>query len=113
MAAETMVLERTSHKTRPPGTARKPRYGGLCSTCSHAPHCTYPRDPQRAVMHCDEFEGIELGPAKPPAQKTQPAASAAVPQAVEYKGLCGNCDNHDGCTYPRPERGVWHCEEYQ
>jgi hypothetical protein len=30
----------------------------------------------------------------------------------EHKGLCMNCANRDTCLYPKPEGGVWHCEEY-
>ena len=28
-------------------------------------------------------------------------------------GLCRNCARLSNCTYPRPEGGVWHCEEYE
>lgn len=30
-----------------------------------------------------------------------------------FKGLCMNCDNRFDCLLPRPEGGVWHCEEYR
>jgi hypothetical protein len=30
----------------------------------------------------------------------------------EHKGLCMNCANRETCLYPKPEGGVWHCEEY-
>ncbi|MDP2970889.1 MAG: hypothetical protein Q8P64_17020, partial [Deltaproteobacteria bacterium] len=33
-------------------------YLGLCSCCSCAPACTYPRDSGRPVLQCDEFDGI-------------------------------------------------------
>jgi len=29
-----------------------------------------------------------------------------------YKGLCMNCAHRHYCLLPRPESGVWHCEEY-
>lgn len=29
------------------------------------------------------------------------------------KGLCINCEHRDTCTLPRPETGVWYCEEYE
>jgi hypothetical protein len=117
MASETMVLERqsvtVSATARQAHTPRRPRYKGLCSTCTHARHCTYPRDPQRTVIHCDEFEGVQAVSAKLTLCKMQPARGGAVPEAVEYRGLCRNCDNRATCTYPRPEWGVWQCEEYQ
>lgn len=31
----------------------------------------------------------------------------------QYKGLCRNCKKRKGCTLPKPEGGVWHCEEYE
>ena len=30
----------------------------------------------------------------------------------EFKGLCVNCANRHTCLFPKPEGGVWHCEEY-
>jgi hypothetical protein len=30
-----------------------------------------------------------------------------------HLGLCGLCEDRSTCTYPRPEGGVWHCEEYR
>jgi hypothetical protein len=34
-------------------------------------------------------------------------------EAERFKGLCMNCDNRFECRLPRPEGGVWHCEEYR
>lgn len=30
----------------------------------------------------------------------------------EYTGLCAHCAKRDVCVLPRPNGGVWHCEEY-
>lgn len=30
-----------------------------------------------------------------------------------YPGLCSICEKLEGCTYPQPEGGVFHCEEYE
>ncbi len=30
-----------------------------------------------------------------------------------YKGLCKNCRKRDNCQLPRPEGGVWRCEDYE
>lgn len=40
-------------------------------------------------------------------------ASPTVEQPHIYRGLCVNCDVRETCTLPRPEGGVWYCEEYQ
>jgi hypothetical protein len=34
-------------------------------------------------------------------------------EVVHFKGLCMNCDHRFECRLPRPEGGVWHCEEYR
>jgi len=30
----------------------------------------------------------------------------------EIVDLCATCVKRDTCTLPKPEGGVWHCEEY-
>ncbi|MEO0114965.1 MAG: NAD(P)H-dependent oxidoreductase subunit E [candidate division WOR-3 bacterium] len=35
---------------------------GLCSTCIKAATCTFPRDPNRPVLECEEFEGETFSP---------------------------------------------------
>ena len=113
---------------------------GLCSTCRHAPSCIYPRDPKRPavklhVTNCEEFE-IEVGePVKlsgrdvvssgpspgsdSPGALARPTDSPAPTGAgdeddfARYKGLCSNCEERRSCTFPKPEGGIWHCEEYR
>ena len=29
------------------------------------------------------------------------------------RGLCCTCEDCRVCKYPKPEGGVWHCEEYR
>ena len=86
-------------------------YRGLCATCANGALCTFPRDPKRPVMNCDEFEGYEKG-----VKTVHAAPSAAMeeahPKDEKYKGLCSNCENRQGCTFPKPEGGVLNCEEY-
>ena len=36
--------------------AEATNYGGLCSTCASAPTCTFPRDPARPVLQCEELD---------------------------------------------------------
>ena len=93
-------------------------YLGLCSCCSCAPDCTYPRNSGRPLLECDEFDG-----SFPPQNKMmkllgKPSVnhfSGLMPDAQSpgiLRGLCGYCDGLNTCTYPKPEGGVWHCEEY-
>ena len=92
---------------------------GMCSCCSHASICSFPRDPGRPIFLCEEFEIAEPKPKAP--RKASPAAAsspgtptslASAPPISHYRGLCSDCANGPGCTFPKPEGGVWHCEEY-
>ena len=29
------------------------------------------------------------------------------------KGLCKNCKKNETCQLPKPEGGIWHCEDYE
>jgi hypothetical protein len=84
----------------------KPRYGGLCLTCDHARSCIYPRELDRPVWHCEEFEANQ-------AERAKAKAAAYNNGKGELKGLCVNCENRKTCTFPKPEEGVWRCEEYE
>jgi len=94
------------------------RYEGLCSACKYSLRCTLTKSPGQGIQFCEEYEGGGgphpggkaggcAGPAKPRGTDAKPGASGAV------LGLCGNCSNRDTCRFPRPDAGVWHCEEYQ
>ena len=104
-------LENLSDKTKEPK--------GLCSCCKFFETCTYPKDPSQPVLQCDEFQGIESP--SPPCLTTvsssvrdiRPPPSPAEQEVRTLRGLCSNCELRDTCTYPKPEGGVWHCEEYQ
>lgn len=89
---------------------------GLCSCCKGAATCTYPKTSGRPILECDEFDGILASPVQPgnvapvyPAGQAEPRGS----DFKEYRGLCSNCGIRATCTYPKPEGGVWHCEEYE
>jgi hypothetical protein len=30
-----------------------------------------------------------------------------------FMGLCSICEIREACRFPKPEGGVWHCEEYE
>jgi hypothetical protein len=95
------------------------KYRGLCSMCGKAATCTFPRDPERPVMECDEFDGTEKLEMLIASQRS---LAASIPSAAVFteernpgtpRGLCRNCKNLSKCTYPKPEGGVWHCDEYE
>jgi hypothetical protein len=89
--------------------AEPPR--GLCVQCRLADDCTFgPRLAGRAVRSCDEFEGGRLRPdLRATAQLGGPGRTNGTRPRL---GLCANCGAWEGCTFPKPDDGVWSCDEY-
>jgi hypothetical protein len=85
------------------------RYRGLCTQCAHAPMCTFPRDPLRPIRSCDEFEE-SVAPRTQGISQTLPYAASSADEP-ELKGLCRHCAIRLTCTFPKPEGGIWHCDE--
>ena len=97
----------------------KKKYKGLCLFCKFSDDCMFPRDPDRPVFHCEEFDdGIiesdavknkavqESAVQKHSMSKESPGPTSRLP------GLCSNCELRETCQFPKSEGGVWHCEEY-
>jgi hypothetical protein len=91
-------------------------YRSLCSTCRNAADCTYQKDRQKPSLYCEEFE-IDICPPVKTAGEEKSSLITPVDAKDEdssnFMGLCSNCDNHSTCAFPKPEGGIWHCEEYQ
>lgn len=92
---------------------------GLCTTCDHAATCRFVRDQRRPVFYCEEFR-VQSAPevAAPDAVGRVPATGSEyearpAPGARTWSGLCVNCAVRDSCSFPQPDGGVWHCEEYR
>ncbi len=81
----------------------------LCSTCNNQSTCMYRKTRNHPIFFCEQFDPYV------------PVSGATVtkhysPQLISHnnvKGLCSNCDNYKTCTLPKPEGGIWHCEEYR
>jgi len=84
---------------------------GLCVNCSHAPTCTLARESTGPVLHCNEYECIT--PQRPPAKHKKRPHKAIDNHSDNCLGLCVNCDNRETCALPKPDGGVWRCNEYQ
>ncbi len=87
----------------------------LCDTCSHADGCGWRKMNRGPVQFCEEFE-VQAGEHWPPAPRDAAPPTDPPAQALVYampKGLCVNCDHRETCRLPRPESGVWHCQEYE
>lgn len=50
---------------------------------------------------------LALPPPEPPAQ------TGSLTQAHALRGLCQNCSRRHTCDLPKPEGGVWRCDEYE
>ena len=83
---------------------------GLCSCCNSFQNCTYPRTLKRPVLQCEEFNGILRPPLKRVPQEKVSPQKVKKPRS---RGLCGICEDRATCAYPKPEGGVWHCEDYR
>lgn len=84
---------------------------GICLTCVHFSRCVLrPADcSQKDIQFCEEYQTVCLEPVVVNYEK--PKKMKQVPSGI--LGLCCNCDHYAYCSFPKPEAGVWHCENYQ
>jgi hypothetical protein len=114
LSEETSRLEESvSAEVRKIGIEELMEYGGLCSICAKSSTCTYRREPLQPVRECCDFEP-ETAPVNFLPPTVSPLESITKGEKPgRHAGLCVNCEHRETCTYPRPEGGVWHCEEYE
>ncbi|KPK78102.1 MAG: hypothetical protein AMJ79_00840 [Phycisphaerae bacterium SM23_30] len=110
---------KTKEKRHMPQNIKTKVFYDLCSTCIHAKYCTFPQDPMTPVQQCEEFDDrVEVAPRPIKERKdlemnTSVGAENDREEKSHYKGLCSDCRNRHTCVFPKPEGGVWYCEEYQ
>lgn len=83
---------------------------GLCSICIYFANCTTRQSFKGKILQCEEFDDYM------PQQIVKEEKKGGGESPVQYaplKGLCMNCDYADSCTIPKPESGIWYCNEYQ
>ncbi|MFC1588176.1 hypothetical protein ACFL54_07695 [Planctomycetota bacterium] len=91
---------------------------GLCSTCNNAVSCIYLRERGHHALVCETFDSYS--PRELPQAVTSftpPNGTIETPfgsseETVMPGGLCRNCGNQTFCSFPKPDSGVWQCEEY-
>jgi hypothetical protein len=93
--------------------ANRDWYPGLCATCVNDAVCTFPRSMQRPVVSCDEFEGIVTQKVSHRSPSPGEAERFVAANREWYPGLCMTCNKQESCTYPRPEGGVFNCDEFE
>lgn len=86
----------------------------VCESCRNAHDCTFPKNGKKRIFLCDEFHGYEpllvnIGKLELTPPKTSNKEKAKL---SSIKGLCSSCLNAGHCTFPKPESGVWYCDEY-
>jgi len=85
---------------------------GVCASCKNEPGCMYLSKSDGIILQCGQFEMYMPPPAAPPIRRDVRTPQADGNGSKKLAGLCQNCDNRDSCIYPKPEGGVWRCEEY-
>ena len=89
--------------------------GGVCLACKFDPDCIYEAAYSRVALECGQFEMAFLEPPTPTPSIHENQFRNIPRQGKEsngYRCLCSNCDNRETCIHPKPEGGVWRCEEY-
>jgi hypothetical protein len=115
----TEIQRPVGAKPRERARPKLEEYGGLCAVCSRASSCTYRRQFGEPRLFCDELEGgLAIQKRSADEQIVLLAHSQSGPRndgddIGRERGLCGHCENREYCTYPKPEGGVWHCDEYK
>ena len=62
----------------------------------------------------DEDEYVEVAAWQLPGQLILTCSDAVGPRepSIQSRGLCATCLYRDSCDFPKPDGGVWQCEEY-
>jgi hypothetical protein len=82
---------------------------GLCGACERRTLCSLRVASAGPVLQCEEFAGA---PSYVRCVERRPGETVAVATRVGVLGLCANCARFDTCAFPKPEGGIWQCEEY-
>ncbi len=89
---------------------------GLCLTCNNAPACYY-HARRGPALFCEMFDDYVKSALRDEEQPLLSRADSGIRTTAEdmakYVGLCVNCGHRATCRYPKPEGGLWHCEDYE
>jgi hypothetical protein len=84
----------------------------LCANCRHQSDCSFLPKACVPILECELYEcGRSERPRLMVVKKT--CAAAPTEEVEAPLGLCMNCENLQGCNLPKPQGGVWMCEEYR
>jgi hypothetical protein len=65
------------------------------------------------VHFCEEYDEQEDKPALTVVHHAEGLDQEALTDREKYPGICSTCAKRDTCTFPKPEGGVWQCEEFE
>ena len=97
-------------------TPKVPWTADLCRTCAHGPACALRSGRRGPVLHCAEYEEGAPSKGNPVAQdcdESDDPLGVDMADGIDRGGLCADCENRANCCFPKPEGGIWHCEEYR
>jgi hypothetical protein len=95
---------------------------GLCSTCNNndnnaMPNCGLRMRRGFDAIFCELFDTYsekDPGSRKDRWDNSRPKTKkSGMTSSNNLKGLCINCEHRESCLLPKPDGGVWHCEEYE
>ena len=94
---------------------------GICSNCKFLSECRSKKTYLGGVHFCEDYELAEGDQridrskvvSEAPKLNTPHASTVEKDPPRSFKGLCSNCAHRESCCLPKPESGVWHCEEYE
>jgi len=85
----------------------------LCANCRDQSDCVYFMKAGEPIIECEMYEcGSSSKPWLSLVKGKLAAAVDALAEEDNPMGLCANCDNLKVCQMPKPQSGVWNCEEY-
>lgn len=85
---------------------------GICFACAHVSNCalTSAESAFNGTQFCEEYEPAHFLTVVPLCEQMPTILSRQT--SSKTLGLCSNCAHYPGCSFPKPEGGVWHCEDY-
>ena len=91
---------------------------GLCTTCNNASDCVYRSQRGFDATYCETYVCYSMtvvgSDETDDTESNITSAKSTSRKKTQHldRGLCSNCENCDKCHLPKPDGGVWHCEEY-
>lgn len=91
--------------------SQKSKSQGICPTCGSFPECTYIVNADKPLFECDYFDrGASAQPVNIKIVTTRKKDGNNGSNGIA--GICTDCQKHTACDFPKPELGIWECNNY-